>query len=161
SATSLLGSTANLDPTALASAFAGGGTTTATGSGGFVTDALHQIGKRYQYGASAAASDPSPAAFHCSDLVPSAADRQRLQLPRTAGQQYVAAKQGGELVPVDQALRTPGALLFSFSSEPQPGGAEPAHAHVAISLGDGRTIEARGRKYGVGVFSAEHRFTYG
>jgi cell wall-associated NlpC family hydrolase len=24
--------------------------------------------------------------------------------------------------------------------------------HIAISLGDGRTMEARGRKYGVGIF---------
>ena len=45
---------------------------------------------------------------------------------------------------VEQALRTPGALLF------RPG-------HVAISLGDGRTIEAKGSKYGVGIFSAHNR----
>jgi len=61
---------------------------------------------------------------------------------------------------VEQALKTPGALLFNFSSEPKPGGGRPGQAHVAISLGDGRTIEARGKKYGVGTFDAGDRFKY-
>ena len=52
-----------------------------------------------------------------------------------------------EPMPVQEALRTPGALLF------RPG-------HVAISLGDGRTIEARGRRYGVGIFDGAGRFTH-
>jgi cell wall-associated NlpC family hydrolase len=51
-------------------------------------------------------------------------------------------------------------LLFSFGSEPVPGGPRPAGAHVAISLGDGRTIEARGRKWGVGTWEAGNRFEY-
>ena len=57
-------------------------------------------------------------------------------------------------------MHTPGALLFSFSSEPVPGGGRPNHAHVAISLGDGRTIEARGKSYGVGTFNAANRFQW-
>ena len=62
---------------------------------------------------------------------------------------------------VQQALQTPGALLFHFASEPQPGlGGEPPVAHVAISLGNGMTIEAKGHAYGVGVFSAGDRFNY-
>ncbi|WP_163870143.1 hypothetical protein [Myxococcus eversor] len=43
-----------------------------------------------------------------------------------------------------EALRTRGALLY------RPG-------HVAISLGDRRTIEARGSAYGVNIFSANGR----
>ena len=62
-------------------------------------------------------------------------------------------------MPVDQALRTKGALLFYFSREPKSG-LPPGQAHVAISLGDGRTIEAKGRAYGVGEFEAGHRFNY-
>lgn len=139
----------------------GAPTTTPGGINGFVLDALEQAGKRYQYGATASPSDPSPPAFDCSELVQWSAARHGVALPRTAGEQYLAAKQGGDLVPVDVAMRTPGALLFSFSSEPVPGRGEPAHAHVAISLGDGRTIEARGKAYGVGTFSAANRFTYG
>ena len=62
---------------------------------------------------------------------------------------------------MQQALQTPGALLFHFASEPQPGlGGEPPVAHVAISLGNGKTIEAKGHAYGVGVFDAGDRFNY-
>jgi cell wall-associated NlpC family hydrolase len=53
-------------------------------------------------------------------------------------------RQKGTDVSVDKALHTRGALLF------RPG-------HVAISLGDGRTIEARGSAYGVNIFSAQGR----
>ena len=38
--------------------------------------------------------------------------------------------------------------------------ARPSRAQVAISLGDGRTIEARGKSYGVGSFDAGNRFQY-
>ena len=62
---------------------------------------------------------------------------------------------------VQQALQTPGTLLFHFASEPQPGlTGEPPVAHVAISLGNGKTIEAKGHAYGVGVFDATGRFNY-
>ena len=81
-------------------------------------------------------------------------------MPEGSWQQYLQLKQQGNLMSVDEALKTPGALLFSFSHEPTPGGGRPSSAHVAISLGDGRTIEARGRSYGVGVFEAGNRFTY-
>jgi hypothetical protein len=53
-------------------------------------------------------------------------------------------RQKGTIIPLEQAIRTRGALLF-------------ANGHVAISLGDGRTIEARGRAYGVGIFNARGR----
>jgi hypothetical protein len=61
---------------------------------------------------------------------------------------------------VEQALKTPGALLFSFSSDPMSGG-RPSAAHVAISLGNGKTIEAKGTQYGVGSWEANtKRFQY-
>ncbi len=128
---------------------------------GFVATALAEAGKPYRFGAEASPNDPNPPAFDCSELVQWAAARNGVNLVDGAAHQYLAAKQAGEVVPVDVAIRTPGALLFSFSSEPVPGQGEPPHAHVAISLGDGRTIEAKGRAYGVGVFSAANRFTYG
>ena len=55
---------------------------------------------------------------------------------------------------VDEALRTPGALLFTFDPPPVRGGGRPPKAHVAVSLGDGRTIEAMGTKYGIKVADA-------
>jgi hypothetical protein len=85
----------------------------------------------------------------------------RVDLPDGTWLQYLELKEQGAVVPVDEAIRTPGALLFSFSTEPTPGGGRPSHAHVAISLGDGKTIEARGRSYGVGSFEASSkRFEY-
>jgi cell wall-associated NlpC family hydrolase len=64
------------------------------------------------------------------------------------------------LIPVEQAIHTPGALLFHFASEPQPGAGEPPVAHVAISLGNGKTIEAANPEDGVNEFNAEGRFEY-
>jgi cell wall-associated NlpC family hydrolase len=127
----------------------------------FLRSALAQSGDRYVWGASASPTDPNPSAFDCSELVKWAAKRAGVDVPDGSWLQYLQLKQQGATIPVEQALRTPGALLFSFSHEPTPGGARPSQAHVAISLGDGRTIEARGSKYGVGTFDAGSRFEYG
>lgn len=127
----------------------------------FLDEALRQAGDPYVWGAHTSPSDADPGAFDCSELVRWAAARAGVQVPDGSWLQYLDLKEQGALVPVEQALRTPGALLFSFSSEPKPGGGRPREAHVAISLGDGRTIEARGREYGVGVFEAGDRFEYG
>ncbi len=126
----------------------------------FLQNALAQAGDPYVWGASANPADPNPKAFDCSELVRWAAQRVGVDLPDGSWLQYLQLKQQGATIPVEQALRTPGALLFSFSHEPTPGGGRPSQAHVAISLGNGRTIEARGRKYGVGSFDAGNRFEY-
>jgi hypothetical protein len=83
-----------------------------------------------------------------------------VEIPDGAMYQYLDLKHKNALMPVDQALHTKGALLFYFSTEPNEGGGRPSKAHVAISLGDGRTIEAKGTKYGVGEFTAHNRFNY-
>jgi cell wall-associated NlpC family hydrolase len=126
----------------------------------FLQNALAQAGDPYVWGASASPTDPNPKAFDCSELVKWAAKRAGVDLPDGSWLQYLQLQQQGATIPVQQALQTPGALLFSFSQEPTPGGGRPAHAHVAISLGNGRTIEARGRSYGVGSFDAGNRFQY-
>ena len=127
----------------------------------FVNTALSQQGKPYVWGATASATDPSPAAFDCSELTKWAAARSGVTIPDGAAHQYVWLKQQGATMSVQQALQTPGALLFHFDSEPQPGlSSEPPVAHVAISLGNGYTIEAKGHAYGVGVFPATGRFNY-
>ena len=122
--------------------------------------ALAEAGKQYVFGATDSPANANPTSFDCSELVQWSAARNGVALPRTAGQQYATLAANGDAVSVQQALNTPGALLFSFSSPPKVGGAEPSHAHVAISLGDGRTIEARGKAYGVGIFQAGNRFNY-
>jgi cell wall-associated NlpC family hydrolase len=127
----------------------------------FLDAALSQQGKPYVWGATASASDPSPPAFDCSELTKWAAARAGVTIPDGAAHQYVWLKQQGDTMTVQQALQTPGALLFHFDSEPQPGlSGEPPVAHVAISLGNGLTMEAKGHAYGVGVFQAGDGFNY-
>lgn len=115
-------------------------------SGDFLQQALSQNGKPYVYGAEASANNDNPRALDCSELVEWAAARSGAHMPDGSANQLAHCRRHGTEISVDQALRTPGALLF------RPG-------HVAISLGDGRTIEAKGRAYGVGVFNARGRFT--
>ena len=144
----------------------GPGTTGPGASGGssvadhFVEAALDQRGDKYVFGAEASLDDDDPDAFDCSELTQWAADQVGVTIPDGAMYQYLDLKSQGQLMPVEQALKTKGALLFYFSDEPTAGGGRPSAAHVAISLGDGRTIEARGSSYGVNEFAAAHRFNY-
>lgn len=136
----------------------------AAGSSGalstFLTAAQTQEGDPYVYGAQPSLSDRDPDSFDCSALTQWAARRAGVTLPRTAEEQYRLLKGEGMTVPVEQALKTPGALLFYFSSEPV-GALPPGKAHVAISLGNGKVFEARGSSWGVGEWSAKGRgFNY-
>ena len=118
----------------------------------FVDEALAQAGDRYVFGAEARPDDPNPTAFDCSELVQWAAHQAGVDVPDGSWLQYQQLQQEGGGISVEQALHTRGALLFYFSSSPD-GAGRPAEAHVAISLGDGRTIEARSTRDGVGVFT--------
>lgn len=127
-----------------------GGTSSgsATGSGptaaNFVALALKQAGDRYIFGHEVSKSDPDPDAFDCSELVEWAAARVGAspRVPDGSSAQLAHVRR----ISVAQGKRTRGALLF------HPG-------HVAISLGDGRTIEAANRRYGVRTLEAGSRFT--
>lgn len=114
----------------------------------FVQAALSQDGKPYIFGAETRLTDPSPVAFDCSELVEWAAKQTGLTIPDGSAAQLAYCKTLGTLIAVHQAKLVAGALLF------RPG-------HVAISLGDGRTIEARGAAYGVGVFDERSTWTHG
>jgi cell wall-associated NlpC family hydrolase len=120
----------------------------------FLSTALSQAGKPYVWGASASPTDPNPKAFDCSELTKWAAERVGVTIPDVASAQYLYLKQHAALIPVAQALHTPGALLFHFDHEPKNLADDPSAGHVAISLGDGvHTIEARGHAYGTNVFA--------
>lgn len=122
----------------------GGAAGGAKSAGLFVSHALAQTGDRYVFGAEASVSDPNPDAFDCSELVQWAAGR--AGVPFTDGSSaQIAACHG---ISVDQAIRTRGALLW------HPG-------HIAISLGNGRTIEAANPGFGVGQITAYGRFQRG
>jgi len=125
--------------------------------------ALAQQGDRYVGNAEADPSNPNPSEWDCSELVQWACDRAGVSPAMPDGswiQQRWCASQG-RIVSVDQALATRGALLFNHRDDAgnpvDPGPTCPPHAHVAISLGDGNTIEAMGTKFGVLVASARNR----
>lgn len=108
----------------------------------FVMLALKQVGDHYVWGA--APSGPNPSAFDCSSLVQWAAGRVGCYMPRTSETQMGYMRSKGTTLPVSTAIRTRGALLW------KPG-------HIAISLGDGRTVEALNPSYGVTTMSATDR----
>jgi cell wall-associated NlpC family hydrolase len=127
----------------------------------FLHSAVAQRGDAYVFGAKGI-GEADPTAFDCSGLTQWAAHEAGVELPAGAAHQFVALKQQGMLIPVDKAIHTPGALLFHFATEPQPGlTGEPEIAHVAISLGNGKTIEAADPQDGVTEFNAGGgRFNY-
>jgi cell wall-associated NlpC family hydrolase len=125
----------------------------------FLNTALAQSGDKYVWAAEAKANDPNPSKFDCSELVEWTSSRVGLKIPDGAWAQYRHLEKQGTTMSVEEAIKTPGALLFSFSSDPLTG--KPKAAHVAISLGNGKTIEAKGSEYGVGSWDAsEKRFSY-
>jgi cell wall-associated NlpC family hydrolase len=126
----------------------------------FLSSAQAQSGDQYIFGVMDRLDDPNPKAFDCSMLVEWSAHQAGVDLPRNAWDQYRFLHEHGAVIPVDQAIHTPGALLFSFNTDPN-GSHAPVQQHVAISLGNGKTIEARGSQYPVGSFDATpKRFQY-
>lgn len=122
----------------------GGRATGGHSAGAFVAVALRQAGDRYVWAAEASPSDPDPDAFDCSELVQWAAARVGVRFVDGSSAQIAACRS----ISVAQAIRTRGALLH------HPG-------HIAISLGNGRTIEAANSRVGVVSYSAAGRFTRG
>jgi cell wall-associated NlpC family hydrolase len=127
----------------------------------FLEAALAQQGDRYVFDAQTRADDPDPEEFDCSELVEWAAAQVGVQVSEASFLQYNEMKAAGTLISVEEAINTPGALLFKFPSEPTPGQSTRLEgSHVAISLGDGRTIEAMSPKLGVRISEAGDRFGY-
>lgn len=111
----------------------------------FVQLCLRQKGDRYVWAAEASPLDPDPDQFDCSELCQWAANRLGVALPDGSQNQYNFVRH----IPVSQALKTRGALIFE--------GAPRAVHHVAVSLGDSTTIEGRGARFGVGTWAATGR----
>jgi cell wall-associated NlpC family hydrolase len=104
----------------------------------FVALALQQAGKRYIYGVEVKLSDPNPSAFDCSELVQWAASRAGItpEVPDGSAAQLAHCRRNNSTLSIPQAINTKGALLFM-------------NGHVAISLGNGSTIEAMNPSNGV------------
>jgi cell wall-associated NlpC family hydrolase len=140
--------------------------TVGTGSGGvapdrtnsksaldFVAEALSQVGKTYVFGATPSPASNNPTSFDCSSLVQWAAGRVGVTLPRTSQTQWAACRSAGTSISVENAIKTRGALLFEAGSDGTP----DSPGHVAISLGNGDTVEAYGTGYGVRTMGAAGR----
>lgn len=112
----------------------------------FVDAAMAYAGTPYVLGAEhdLDAGFRPAAALDCSELVQAALADLGVSFPDGTWNQVAAVI----TISVDTAIATPGALLFTTGLPD----------HVAISRGDGTTIEARGRAYGTGVFPAHGRF---
>jgi cell wall-associated NlpC family hydrolase len=122
----------------------------------FVRACLAQKGDRYVFAAETSPLDPNPSEWDCSELTQWASQRIRLNPPLPDGA-YYQWKHSARTT-VDQAIRTRGALLFIGDGS---GVGRDAITHVAVSLGDGTTIEARGSRWGVGCWGAAGRFNFG
>ena len=124
-------------------------TTNLTGKS-IVAKAVAQTGDPYIFGYEVDLKDPNPKAFDCSELVQWVCAQLGVSptMPDGAANQHDHCKKYNTLISVAQATRTIGALLFRIS---------PEGNHVVISRGDGSTIEAKGKAYGVGVFSTVGR----
>lgn len=119
---------------------------------------LTQDGDPYVFGVEVSPSESNPKAFDCSELVEWGCARLGVKpiMPDGAIYQVRHCQKCGLLIPVKQAIHTTGALLFFFSDDPFTGD-RPDHSHVAVSQGNGKTFEARGKAFGVGAFSAQNR----
>jgi cell wall-associated NlpC family hydrolase len=127
----------------------------------FLDVARAQVGDTYVFGGEAKLNDPNPEVFDCSELTQWAAHQAGVTIPDGATAQYMFLKERGMLIPVEEGINTPGALLFRFDREPRPGDGRTPGAHVAISQGNGKTIEARNSRDDVGEFTANERgFTF-
>jgi cell wall-associated NlpC family hydrolase len=114
----------------------------------FVGIALRQRGDRYVFGAPRRTSG-DPDAFDCSSLVYYCLAKVGIHgVPMsTHGQQPYFQRKGGR-ISIEKAYKTRGALLYRMGGD---------FNHVAISLGNGRTIEAMNSRVGVVVASARGR----
>src|SRR5207249_6064523 len=84
----------------------------------FLDAAMDQKGDRYIFGVMDRLNDPDPGAFDCSMLVQWSAHQAGVDLERNAWHQYQQLHDQGMTISVQDAIHTPGALLFSFNSDP-------------------------------------------
>lgn len=101
---------------------------------GYVTS---RVGTPYMEGYEASPSDISPAFFDASELVQWAAARAGVSVPDTVLGQWNSIVDARLSIGIDAALTVRGALLFKGDRQ------------VAVSLGDGRVVEAVASVYAV------------
>jgi cell wall-associated NlpC family hydrolase len=121
--------------------------------------AIAQKGDRYVFGAEVPTSAADASSWDCSELVEWACAKAGVA-PRVldgAFNQWTQCRNASSLISVGDAMKTRGALLFVGDGT---GTGRDAITHVAFSLGDGTTVEARGKKWGVGCWPSANRFNF-
>lgn len=120
---------------------------------------LAQKGDRYVFGAEVPLGAPDSDKWDCSELIEWSCGKAGVvpKVPDGAYYQWRHTMNHGGRIPVTAGLRTRGALLFAGDGT---GVGRSAITHVAWSLGDLTTIEARGSKWGVGCWSSINRFQF-
>jgi hypothetical protein len=126
----------------------------------FLEVARQQEGVPYKFGAEVDMRDLDPKALDSSELVQWAAHQAGVEIPDGSWMQYRHLHEQGASISVDHALKTPGALVFGFSSDPLASTDRPARAYVGISLGDGRVIDVSERAGEVRVLGHGDYFTH-
>lgn len=111
--------------------------------------AISDTGATYVFGAEASIRDDHPARIDCSELVEWSCGKATVdpKMPDGSYNQYAHCQRHNTVLSVTRALHTRGALMFIT-------GTNGVIHHVVFSLGDGTTMEAKGKSYGVGTFSA-------
>lgn len=102
------------------------------------------VGGKYVWGG----SSPSSGGFDCSGLVQYVFSRHGIHLPRVAEDQY----QKG--IPVRYEDLQPGDLVFQANTY------KSGISHVALYIGEGKILHAKGRNYGI-VIDSITRFSAG
>jgi cell wall-associated NlpC family hydrolase len=121
--------------------------------------ALKEVGKPYLLGSEGPLAE-SLNTWDCSEFVQNVLARAGVQQVTDSNERAtpIAAFDGAAMqwersrsvLPFADAVKLPGALLFVQSATSYPD--KPRHiGHVAISLGNGYILEARGKAYGVTI----------
>lgn len=109
-------------------------------TGDFVRKMLAKEGMEYEWGGTS-----KETGWDCSGIIYDIMTSQGFSnFPRTSGEIYEHSKK----ISLKKAIKTRGAILWH-------------EGHIAVSLGNGKTIEAMGEAYGVVIGNAEGRFTHG
>lgn len=120
----------------------------------FLCRCLAQKGDRYVFGAEVPLTAQDSTAWDCSELVQWAS---KGLMPDGADAQRMKCTKAGTMITPVTGMKKRGSLLFVGDNT---GTGRDRTTHVAVSLGDGTTIEARGRLWGVGCWAAAGRFQY-